>query len=78
MFTTPVSSPPSAWLGNPGSGCKLNPTHCDSQVLPASPSSSSFPHHPLGGVPRRSVGIFDGKGGFRWQTPGLGHIPSVT
>lgn len=46
MFTTPVSFPPSASLGNPGSGCELNPTHCGFQVLLASLSSPSFPHHP--------------------------------
>lgn len=47
------------------------------------PGSSGFsvlillPTSPLGGTPRRSVGVVDCKGGFRWQSPGLAHIPSV-
>lgn len=78
MFTTPVSFPPSASLGNPGSECELNPTHCGFQVLLASPSSPFFPQHPQEEFHGGLWASFDGRGGFRWQTPGLAHIPSVT
>lgn len=47
MFTNSSLFPSLCYARKPWIwGCELNPTHCGFQVLLASPSSSSFPHHP--------------------------------